>query len=338
MVREEEEPKKRGWFSRKKKSSTPTPQTSRPSTATSSFSHRRQGSSQSTLHDDLPPREDQLPTPTSGTPTPGTPALHPTPTELTEYDLASPGTPAIPKHAGFNFNAIKEVIGKADSNPEELQIPAPIRFQVPAIPPPTQRSESAPLPTPEALGMRSQQSPQNSSERAVAGPSSPPPDLASSLSRSMSLKDMRGEAEFQDALTSAGEQTPSNSQLFRDPPSVSLGSNDNGWPAEPDPMPSSLATADSSSSSLQHRSTYDLLRPSGTRSYGLSSLPDSPFGAANSSGLSFGTADASITFTPLSSTGSEPSDPWSIPAPSFGGFSSKKSTSSFNVNSNPWQS
>lgn len=338
VVREEEEPKKRGWFSRKKKSSTPTPQTPRPSTSTSSSSHRRQGSSQSTLHDDLPPREDQLSTRTSGTPPPGTPALDQPSTELTENDSTSPGTPALPKHAGFNFNAIKEVIGKADLNPEELQIPAPSRFQVPAIPPPTQRSESAPLPTPRALGMRSQQSSNTVSERAVAGSSSPPPDLASSLSRSMSLKDIRGDAEMQDSLTSAGEQTPSISQPFRDPPSVSLGSNDNGWPVEPDPMPTSLATANSFSSSLQHQSTYDLLRPSGTRSYGLSSLPDNPFGATDSSGLSFGSADGSITFTPLSSTGSEPSDPWSIPAPSYGGFSSRKPTSSFNVNSNPWQS
>lgn len=339
-MREEDEPKKRGWFSRKKKISTPAPRTPRPPTAMPLSAHHRQGSSQTTIDDeDLPPREEQLRTPTPGTPALSTPVAESSTKEIAESDLGTPGTPALPKHAGFDFRAIKEVIGKGDIAPEELQIPAPPRFQVPVIPPPTQRSESAPPPTPGPATPRPRPS-LDYSEGPMAGPSSPSPDLSSTLARSMSLNDMRGEAEAKDALTSADAQITTKSESSQTPPSVLLGNHNlTAWPAGSGRPSPAFASSNPFTSAFDDRPAYDLLHPSGTGSYGLSRLPDNPFApTTDSSGLAFGAADGSITFSPLSSTATEPADPWSVPTPSFGAFSAKKPASSFNVNSNPWQS
>jgi hypothetical protein len=339
VVREEDEPKKRRWFSRKKKSSAASPRPSRPPTAASLPSHRRQGSSQSTIDDELPPREDRSHTPTPGTPALETPATGLSSMDASESDVTTPGTPTLPKHAGFDFKAIQEALGKAELTPEDLQIPAPTRFQVPFIPPPTQRSESAPPPAQESPSPSTRSRPSlDLSEQPVAGSSSSNTDLSSTLLRSMSLNDIRGEAETQDALTAADERTPSTNQPFRIPSPISLSSDDNlPWTAETDRTPPAYSASNPFSPAFEGRSAYDPLRPSGSGSYGLSRLPDNPFAPPDSSGLSFGTADGSITFTPLSTTAPDPSDPWSIPTPSFGGFSSKKSASSYNVNANPWQ-
>lgn len=333
MVREDEEPKKRGWFSRKKKSSASTPRTPRPPTVSSSPAHHRKGSSQTTVDEDLPPREGSPSTPTAGTPSLGTPIAGPSSQEAFDGDISSPGTPAIPKHAGFDFTAIKEVIGKADLNAEELQIPTPSRFHAPTIPPPTRRLESAPPPAPESPSPTSaSRSSLELRELPVAGPSSSSVDLPSTLSRSMSLNDMRSEMD-EEELASVDEHTPTSSQTFRITPQRQDSAQ---WPEEAERTLPPSATNPFSGSALDARSAYDVLRPSGSGSYGLSRLPDNPFAPPDSATLSFGAADGSITFNPPSATTAEPPDPWNIATPSFGGF--RKPSNSFNVNSNPWQS
>jgi hypothetical protein len=343
VVREGDEPKKRGWFSRKKSSvsSNHGSGASRPP-GPSSASHRRKDSSQSLAEDDLPPREEQVTAAPLETPAPDAPLPADSELETPQDDM---GVSHIPKHAGFDFKAIKEVIGKADLNPQEMQIPAPNPFSAPHIPPPTLRSESAPPtntdPSPPAIPARS---PLAAPKPQTAGPSSASDDLSSSLARSMSLNDMRSALEDDD-VTSVDEKTPSSSQVFRVPPPLPLSTSDEPlWPDEPARKPTFATrpfdTTSADSSLYRSRPPYNPLHSNGTGSYGLSRVPDNPFTPPDT-GLAFGAADGSITFSPLPSN--SPStyvpDPWHINTPSFGTIgSSKKPSSSFNISNNPWQS
>lgn len=336
VVREEEEPKKRGWFTRKKKPSVAIQSVSRPPSAASFPSHHRRTSSQSTFDDELPPREPSHPAvvPTD-VHTPGNSAAGTPSTEEPPTDPATPDEPQLPKTAGFDLAAIKEAIGNAARNPEELKMPAPNRFPVPPIPPPTQRSESAPPPIPEELAVPSpiSRSPSNSHDTPVAGPSSSRSDLSSTLSRSLSLNDMRGQMDEDEDVTSFNERTPSTTQPFRAPsPSLTFGSSDGSfWPAEPDRL-TPLAGDDFGAFS---QSSLNASRPTAFGSFNSLSRPELP--PTDSSGLSFGGADGSITFVQSPALRTEPPDPWNISSPSFGGYSAKKASSSLNVH-NPWQS
>ncbi|KAI0782404.1 hypothetical protein BC629DRAFT_1289282 [Irpex lacteus] len=339
VVREEDEPKKRGWFSRKKKSSASISRASRPP-GPSSGSHERQQSSQSVADDDLPPREGSPATPIPSTPTVSTPTLNsPSTPEADDGDVAT----HIPKHAGFDFRAIKDVIGKADLNPEELQMPAPRHFTAPVIPPPTLRTESAPPPIPEPPSPPPKiRSPLAVPEPPVAGPSSSG-DASPSLARSMSLNDMKSALE-EEEVTSTDEKTPSSLQVFRVPPTLPPNGLDTpSWPAETDrtpPLSTNPFGTPLASNPFETRASYDPLYPGGMGSYGLSRVPDNPFVPPDSATLSFGGADGSITFGGPSPASTGAADPWNIGTPGFGTYSSsaKKPSSSFNINSNPWQS
>ncbi|KAF8204256.1 hypothetical protein K438DRAFT_1819443 [Mycena galopus ATCC 62051] len=104
VEREEDKNKKKGWFSKKSKEPTRPQSVSRPPSTT--WKHTR--ASDVTLNDDLPPRIDSDATP------------KPSPTKETP-DADS----KIPIHAGFDFSAIKDVLGKAELNPDELKITEP---------------------------------------------------------------------------------------------------------------------------------------------------------------------------------------------------------------------
>ena len=333
-MREDEEPKKRGWFSRKKKPTNASPRVSRPPSTASFPSHHRKTSSQSTLTDDLPPREGS---PVSSQVTLSTPES-PSRTPTVDSPLSRPDTPEgsnLPKTAGFNLAAIKEAIGKADLNPEELQMPAPTPLHVPSVPPLTQRSESAPPPIPEPLP------PSPSLPRSLIqshdlphlpSASSSRTDLSATLSRSMSLNDMK---VGDDDLTSSNEKTPSAAHAFRPPPPLTFGSGDGSfWPAEPDrPTP-----FDANPFSSFGRDPFNTPRPTPFGEFGSTSRPqESLYPPPESAGLSFGGSDGSITFVPSPAVRTEPPDPWNISSPSFGGYSSKKTSNSLNV-ANPWQS
>ncbi|GJE97826.1 DUF726-domain-containing protein [Phanerochaete sordida] len=334
VVREEDEPKKRGWFSKKTTPSVSNRPVSRPPSAASFPSHHRKTSSQTTFDDELPPREPSHPAVVPPAPTSGTPA-----TEEPQSDPATPSDVQLPKTAGFNLAAIKEAIGSAARNPEELKMPAPAsnRFHVPPIPPPTQRSESAPPPIPEEAALPSppvSRSPSNSHDAPVAGPSTSRTDLSSTLSRSLSLNDMRGQMEDDEDVTSYDDKTPSSTQPFRvpAPPSLSFGTSDGSlWPAEPDRLPSFGGNESGAFG-------RDALNTSRATAFGsFNSLPRPELTPPESSGLSFGAVDGSITFTQPPALRTEPPDPWNIPTPSYGGYSAKKASGSLNVH-NPWQS
>lgn len=321
MVREgDEDKKKKGWFSRKKKPSRPTSHVSRPPSASSfpSFSHRKQSSSSSAPDEDLPPREEKaLPS------RPGTPDTKPS-SPQTPTNVAEEG-PALPVRAGFDFKAIKDVIGKAELNPEELKIPAPSRFPAPSIPPPTMRTESAPPlnPEPESLTPRPRSSLDLSSpgihDEPVAGPSSLyTQDLSSSLTRHLSLEDHEEEEEeeYSHASTQAS--------FFNDstPSGLTFGSRNGVRWDMPDDLNSSSYTQDPSFKSV------------GSTSYSSPAL--NPFASPlDSTSLSFGGEDGTITFSPSPSIGVEP-DPWAIGTRSLGGSGTKKSASTLDLN--PWKS
>lgn len=306
-MKEEEEPKKTGWFSRK--SSTPTPRVSRPP-STTSYARKAQKSTSQTSNDDLPPRMESRHSMASNSSTSG-------------QSEAGDSKPHLPLHAGFDFNAIKEVLGKSELNPEELKIRDDKHFAAPFIPPPTQRSESAPPPAyqlspntsiPSRLSL-------DSSEENLGKPRD---DLIPTFSRSMSLDS--GDNDYNsDESTSypPPRETPSGPSSFHTPqgsprhgrgPTLSFAGNDGSlWASAPEPEKFVFGAGPSTpfGASPLPSTTYPYSNP-----FAGPSLPDT--------GLSFGGADGSIT-----STLGPVADPWSIPSD----IDRKKAPT---FNSNPW--
>jgi hypothetical protein len=214
---------------------------------------------------------------------------------------SGPSSPAkedskIPIHAGFDFNAIKDVLGKAELNPDELRIRDAEEFEVPPIPPPTNRSESAPPP---------QQTPPTEAQRPSFGPPSPeqgPSSMSATFSRSMSVNDVRD--DYPDSDPDDPPPPPEKPPVYTPAPTLSFADNTGSlWSPddrfEPRDVP---AFGYSAAQSANPFSTY--------------TPPDT--------GLSFGGADGSIT-----STVSPLADPWTIPTE----LGKKKSPA---YNANPW--
>lgn len=307
-------------------------------------------SSASADGDELPPRENgptPLPTtPTSSrtnTPGPATPNGEISEARLNELD-ADELSPGIPRHAGFDFKAIKEVIGTADQNPKELQIPSPNRFVIPPAAPPTHRTGSAPplapeSPTPARTSSALKSLSLSSSPKTVpvAGPSTPRRDLTSSSSHSNLLKSVREDPEI---MTSSHHPQTATFESPRPPHSRAATTDDSLWGAEPEsnssyPLDdfSSLSGSSlrpSTRSSMYGFGSNAITNPYG--SFGHSGSHDMAF-SEESSSLSFGGADGTITTTPSSRV---ERDPWDINLPSLSssGFP-KKSASTLNLN--PWQ-
>ena len=343
MIKEEEKQEKKGWFGRRKKKSSGTPQSvSRPPSAASFGLPKKRTSQETNIPDDdeLPPREG------ASTPTPA-PASSIPPKSPSTPNSGDVGTSDIPVHAGFDFAAIKQVLGKSDLNPGELKIPQASPFPPPSIHPPTKRTESAPPPIPEPPSPPTPKArasadlpPILHDEEPIAGPSaSPRSDLSSAFSRSLSLNNMSdaGEAD----MTSFGSAVSSSRR-----PTLAFGGSDGSlWPAQ-DPEPISTAYGAIGGyqmpSSLSAMRSADLLSnpfasagSGGLRPDGLPAPPDNPFASSPASGLSFGGIDGSITFSSASSPPPQASgDPWGIGSP-YG--SGKKATSS-TLDLNPWQS
>ncbi|KAI9066465.1 DUF726-domain-containing protein [Trametes sanguinea] len=342
VIREEEETKKKSWFGRrKKKSSTPSQPVSRPPSAATFGHSRKSGSQSSQVDDELPPREGAT-TPVPSQPQASSQSPQPPSTPHDDGDVAAA---EIPKHAGFDFAAIKEVIGKADKA-EELRVPAPSRFPPPPFHPPTLRTESAPPPVPDSPPPATPKArpslnlppvPIEHEDEPVAGPSSASrPDLSSALSRSLSFNDVPDDLDAE--MTSFRHNSSSRS------PVLSFGGSDGSiWQAQqPDSTPTFGAfgayQAPSSFSSL--RSADVLSNPfaggsNGLRSDGLPAPPvDEITAAAGIPSLSFGGIDGSISFGSSPSSSQPPArSSWDIGTP-YG--SSKKSMSTLDLN--PWQS
>ncbi|KAF7347241.1 DUF726-domain-containing protein [Mycena venus] len=289
VEREEDKNKKKGWFSRKTQEPTRPESISRPPSTT----WRHSQASSVTLDDDLPPR----------VASPG--SSKPSPTKDAAADVDS----KIPIHAGFDFNAIKDVMGKAELNPDELKIPEPSQFEAPPIPPPSMRSESAPPQT--------QTPPANADRPAPFSPPSPTrTDLSGAFSRSLSVNDVRDNSDSDDTETdeSTPPPPPEKPPAFVPPSALSFGDASGSlWsPAEQDPPRSTSIPAFGYSAAAQNP---------------FSSLSSSSFGPPDT-GLSFGGADGSIT-SGFSSSLSPAADPWAIPSD----LGKKKSPA---FNSNPW--
>ncbi|KAH7911626.1 hypothetical protein BJ138DRAFT_1150194 [Hygrophoropsis aurantiaca] len=322
VVREEvNESGKKGWFSRKKKKSSLPPSTASRPPSTASFGSSRRKTSSSTekvADDELPPRTTTSEAPVANTAN--------TPSELLPNEVPLPD---IPTHAGFDFNAIKELIGKAETNPEELQVPQSNRVQSPPKPPISPRAESS-LPTVRRL---------SNDETASNIPSPSTPDtLSASFGRSISLHDVHsttsGELSLSgddDSASAAEDPGYSNAPPYSfstaprpPPPQLSFGGSDGSiW---------SPSLAENSSPSTfgnpfgQSRDMLDFGKPH-RGSITPTSHSHNPFMAhtatsASSASLSFGGADGSITFQGVEQ------DPWSTP------IDSRKASSSYH--SNPW--
>ncbi|KAF9449991.1 DUF726-domain-containing protein [Macrolepiota fuliginosa MF-IS2] len=150
VVREDEKQQKKSWFGRRKPS-TQTQHASRPPTASSYAKPKAPSTAESTAapaggaiatataatqdddDDDLPPRMESpmgehKPRTSSDITASGssTPRIPTTPTKsastpATEEDVA---IAHIPKHAGFNLTAMRDIVGQAQERPSELDIPA----------------------------------------------------------------------------------------------------------------------------------------------------------------------------------------------------------------------
>ncbi|KAJ7608691.1 hypothetical protein FB45DRAFT_945686 [Roridomyces roridus] len=279
VEREEEKAAKKGWFSGKSKEPSRPQSVSRPPTA-SSFSQHTRSSTTTSVDDELPPRV--------GTPAAAGTATPPVPTSPNKEDEAS----QIPMHAGFDFQAIKDALGKAELNPEELKMPEPSRFEMPTIPPPTNRSESVPL----------QQHVGPDDEPPAASSSSSQEDLPITFARSMSVNDIHDEEEDSDE-DDPPPPPPEKPRAFVSPSTISFG-NSSGSVWSPEPEPDSQ------------------------RALGFDGYSQNPFAA---SGLSFGGADGSITSNGGGGGGgfsSVVADPWTIPSDL--GAGKKKSAASSN--------
>ncbi len=267
------------------------------------------------------------------------------PTGADDGDL---GSSELPAHAGFDFAAIKEAIGKSDLRPEELQVPQS-RFPPLSMPAPTLRTESAPPSIPEPSSPATPRArpsldlpPIPSEEGPIAGPStSPRADLSSTLSRSLSLNNMR-EADEAD-MTSFGAPSPLLAASRQ--PVLSFGGSDSSvWPSqEPDRTPTYAGFGGGylSTNLSAMRSTDVLANPfasgsGGLRAGALPSPRDNPFDSAGAPALSFGGADGSISILPTTSPSATPPSrsPWDIGNP----YGSGKKPSASTLDLNPWQS
>ncbi|KAI0756434.1 hypothetical protein C8Q80DRAFT_1215385 [Daedaleopsis nitida] len=362
VIREGEEKEKKGWFRRKKKSSSTSGSIPRPpSAATFGTTKNRTPESSATDDDELPPREEAS-TPIPIPPAPGSPTTQSSSKPAVPSQDGDLGSSEIPKHAGFDFAAIKATIGKSDLNPDGLLVPQPSRFPPPSIPPPTLRTESAPPPVPDpvspATTPRARPSMDlppipSSDDEPIAGPSTTNPraDLSSMLSRSLSLNNM-SETDEAPGLTSFGNfaSSPSPSANTSRQPGLSFGDSDSSiWPShEPEPTPTfgvfggGYKPMRSSFSTL--RSTDVLSNPfagasGGLRSDALPAMANNPFASAGTPSLSFGGADGSISLSPSAGASSAGlsglgRSPWELGSAYGGGKKSSSST----LDLNPWQS
>lgn len=304
MVREDDIKQKKGWFSRKT-SGTQTP-VSRPPSA-STYAKKPPSSTKGTDDDELPPRL------SSSTPT-ATPPTSP----HKEGHTSTPSDPEIkiPKTAGFDLAAMKEIIGSAGKEPQVVRALSPV-----PLPPPSNRTESMP----QVPQVRRSPSP-------MAGPSTPKKELPDSFARSMTLEDDEDvdhrrspkppSSPYSNPIASASSTTTTSDSWGEPAPrggfgyapfgasSSSLAQN----PFSNDPVPKSSGFAYSSpfggsAASLAGNpfggSTASLAgNPfAGGRSFS-SPLPPPP--PPQSGGLSFGGMDGSIT-----SVGVD--DPWAAP-------------------------
>lgn len=316
VVREEDEKAaKKGWFGRKKKQSftSPSSKVSRPPSAASWAQPRKSTTTTdpTSPDDDLPPR-----------------VSSPAAVEVNED--ASRSSVELPKHAGFDLAAMKEIIDNtAQRNPDELKVHQdPSLYPAPPIPPPTHRTESAPplYESPSTTPvMKSSKDLPPEPLKAAGTPSQI--DLNAAFQRSLSVNDLHEEPEEMTSSSYARKDNPFGPTSFsasRPSPASSLSSGgfNSNWAAEPGSHSAFGSRSFGPSTETLSFGNADgpVTPPHGGNRFAPST---NPFASASSSGLSFGSADGSITSVEAER------DPWSTRP-------SQSKTAAFN--SNPWQS
>ena len=330
VVKDDGKTQEKGWFGRKRAPATPPQKVSRPPSASSFTPYRRKSQvpEVNVNDDDLPPREEL----TKRTVPPASP---PPQTENGKETRATPDgngdaedpTPTIPLHAGFDFEAIKDVLRETkdtEGGKSTFSLdPVPEHLIPPASPIP--RSGSAPPytythPTPS----RSQLSQGFTRDEAdnVSGVLTP------AFSRSLSLSDTPSTGKNNEftSFDAPGPEVPAKSPLPSNSASLSFGGYDGSiWQAPQNDMYQSGAAA-------SNPSLPPLENGRGAGSYGyLSSSPAiDPFD--NQPSLSFGGSGGTIDYVPPPSivrSSNNEADPWSSSL-----ARGKKPISGFN--SNPW--
>ncbi|KZT08796.1 DUF726-domain-containing protein [Laetiporus sulphureus 93-53] len=352
VVREgEENLQKKSWFHRKKKTpSTPAARVSHPPSA-GSFSVQKEGrtSQSSATDDELPPRETTSISASVAPSQPSTPALE----TSTATDEASPvdspdsdlSTAHLPARAGFDFDAIKDVIGNPETNLSKVTRPSLAQ----PTHEPTHRSESVPLPSPKfsddkppyrtSFDVR----PAKDQKEPVAGPSSLFLSELTSKSHSSRLHSAADEDESaSDGESSLAEQTLHTG--YR-PAAFSSDITTSTWPGNESTSTSTFGVfADYRPPSADVHSQNALSNGGGAISSVASStystlgtsLPSrNPFLSLSDTSLAFGGVDGSITYSP--SPLSVERDPWTMTTASrtIDDEASKKSASIIDLN--PWR-
>ncbi|TRM70598.1 hypothetical protein BD626DRAFT_564212 [Schizophyllum amplum] len=328
VVREDEPKRKRGWFTKKE---TEQKRVSRPPGATSHHVKKPPKSAGAAVpedDDELPPREGamspstpQSSTPQSSTPQPSTPL--PERESMDSQADSGTSTPAKlpPKTAGFDFAAMKEMIGQVEDDSPSTPPAAPM------IPPAANRTVSMPSARAPPLSPTSQ-----SGLRQVRTPE-PDAELSAGM-RSMSVNDMN-DRESDDDVSDRGVG-PSRS-AFTSPSMTSLAGWGSTFDAGRGVAASPYATFGASQQSLASNpfavSQQSLASPFADPprpSFG-AGAPGLTFGSADG-GLTFGAADGTIMTSPEYAPPPPPlADPWRVPADLGSG---KKRTDTFS--SNPW--
>ncbi|KAL4265375.1 TMCO4 family protein [Pleurotus pulmonarius] len=334
VITEEDQKKKKGWFSRKKSKSSVSDNASQPPS-----SHTRKASSSSTItgDDELPPRVDEKGHDEFST-RPSSPSQH---SDVSGPPQKTSGQQSeLPLHAGFDFAAIKEVLNEIKDSSAE-QTGQGKAYEMPPIPPPSQRSESTP-PTQRSTPVKEREALEP--PLSAGGPRRS--DLHTSFTRSLSVND----AEDDDGTITPSATsnipapfrvTPSQEDFgsFDNdlktarpgaPPTLSFGDDDGAFWSPPPTRGSSLLPGPNSASPIASRgySSFGASTTSFSSStaFGLSPTHN-PFSTISppNSGLTFGANDGSITS--LGSALSPSNDPWALP------FDNKRKN---DLGSNPW--
>ncbi|KAF8971813.1 hypothetical protein BDZ97DRAFT_1723539 [Flammula alnicola] len=357
VVREEDTQKKSGWFSQKKTNTAPQKYVSRPpSTATFANVKKQQqpdgpaskavSTTAAEADDDLPPRMGSSSADPSASPRPeplklpGSGRNTPVPSRpSTPSNDPSASSSNLPLHAGFDLNAIKNVLQEVehDSSKSSQAPRTPANFILgrlgtPPMASPSVRSQSTPpVQVPDInVNARSSsldghgnlQQPQETSSSPVDY--STRDDLTPSFSRSFSassrLDENSASYPLSTSYSSSSLAKPSFNNFDEPGFAYSARTTTNSLSLPDDIIP----TWDASTSSLHIPSSST--RPS----YSMPSPPSilNPFASniTQAPSLSFGTSDGSI----VGSSGVQ-SDSWSIPP-----LGVKKKSTMDGFNANPW--
>lgn len=314
-MRDNETTQNKGWFGRKKSPVTPPQKVSRPPSASSFTPYKRKSQvpEVNVTDDDLPPRE-ELPERTGS---PGSPPLQAEEGKETQETADDNGdamepTPTVPLHAGFDFEAIKDVLRESKDSegvkPNFSLSPVPEHMILPVSP--ITRSGSAPPYTSTHPPFSRSQLSHNFTRDGDADDNSVSSALTPTFSRSFTLADTSSTGIDNDftlfkPLRSA---IPTESPPPSNPPSLSFGGYDGSiWqPPSNDVYQSGAA--------VPTPSLPPLGEGRGNGSYGYLSSPPTISQFVIQPSLSFGGSGGTIDYVPSTSivpSSNNEVDPWS---------------------------